>query len=827
MGTGYQKYIDVKTAKKYEIPVTYTPSANAKAVAEYTVALILDIVKKITYSNNQVKNREWNKIKTFNLENMSQNGSIIQLYADRAKTVPHYPVTVADAVQVDSTNTLNQVLSEMALSISDLDKYIGKYALQNPIVMASGQVGKAISPLGVVTNKTGYNISNAIQLQEGQLLRIKIGTQADGICSIAEKITAKQKRVIDYSYTFNADGSFHTASAIYNGEEHSYTYSYSQSGVVTITDDSTSKAIKALPLYFVSEPNSYLPLSVDSIPADNYVLFIADRDMTIAVTYHAATADLNIKVARAGLIGQIVSKLKELKSPSLTLSERFTQDIEPLQQNVEDLTHKVSSVADMVGVYGFEWDMSLSSPDVTRIGNMEYHKTLPIQNRMYRHVVDDEGNEVYKLDPNDSTKKEDGTLADLSGGDGQVMVHIPECYVNVEMATATKMRFTSSLLPFYGGIYIPEGEYAAYQASLNRTTMMLSSVCNMSTTYRGGSNTSGWDDTYRSLLGMPSSSISLTNYRTYARNRGSQWNCEEYWMRNIVYWLYVLEYGTLNSQKAIDNTLTAEGYKKGGLGTGVTNINSNKWNCYNSYNPFIKCGTTNSLGNKTGEVLYTMPFEYDACVSVSGTYTMMYKGVFDSTATYATNEHVSDGEDLYISKSDNNTGHDVSDTTYWTKVTRTVTYVNSYRGIEMPFGHIWEWCDGILIDVAANSEPEPVSKAYICYDPSKYSSSSVTNYAYVGNQARGEGYVKELFIGNLPTLITKSFGGSASTYTCDYGYNGNLPSTGKSLRAVYCGGGALNGSRCGFCYLYSYYTASCTDAIIGSRLCFHRKNIVA
>lgn len=68
MGTGYQKYIDVPTAKKYNIPVSYTPSANAKAVAEYTVALILDSVKKITFSNNQVKNKEWNKIKTFNLE---------------------------------------------------------------------------------------------------------------------------------------------------------------------------------------------------------------------------------------------------------------------------------------------------------------------------------------------------------------------------------------------------------------------------------------------------------------------------------------------------------------------------------------------------------------------------------------------------------------------------------------------------------------------------------------------------------------------------------------------------------------------------------------
>ncbi len=69
MGTGYQKYIDVETANYYNIPVSYTPSANAKAVAEYTVALILDCVKKITYSNNKVKNKEWEKIKTFNLEN--------------------------------------------------------------------------------------------------------------------------------------------------------------------------------------------------------------------------------------------------------------------------------------------------------------------------------------------------------------------------------------------------------------------------------------------------------------------------------------------------------------------------------------------------------------------------------------------------------------------------------------------------------------------------------------------------------------------------------------------------------------------------------------
>lgn len=69
MGTGYQKYIDVDTATKYNIPVSYTPSANAKSVAEYTVALLLDIVKKISFSNEQVKNREWKKYKTFDLKN--------------------------------------------------------------------------------------------------------------------------------------------------------------------------------------------------------------------------------------------------------------------------------------------------------------------------------------------------------------------------------------------------------------------------------------------------------------------------------------------------------------------------------------------------------------------------------------------------------------------------------------------------------------------------------------------------------------------------------------------------------------------------------------
>ena len=61
--------------------------------------------------------------------------------------------------------------------------------------------------------------------------------------------------------------------------------------------------------------------------------------------------------------------------------------------------------------------------------------------------------------------------------------------------------------------------------------------------------------------------------------------------------LYVVEYCNFNSQDTWYDTTDVNGYKRGGLGIGVSNINSTAWNNYNSYNPFIPCGVTNSLGN--------------------------------------------------------------------------------------------------------------------------------------------------------------------------------------------------------------------------------------
>ena len=140
-------------------------------------------------------------------------------------------------------------------------------------------------------------------------------------------------------------------------------------------------------------------------------------------------------------------------------------------------------------------------------------------------------------------------------------------------------------------------------------------MVNTTADYRGGANQADWDTLSKTVLGRPATQISRTNFRTYARNRkagSTKWNCMTYDVQKMLYWLFVVEYATLNSQEAFNTQLTAEGYRQGGLGDGVTTLDSGKWNTFNGYYPFIPCGYTDELGNGTGEKEYTMPTEYDA-----------------------------------------------------------------------------------------------------------------------------------------------------------------------------------------------------------------------
>ena len=419
---------------------------------------------------------------------------------------------------------------------------------------------------------------------------------------------------------------------------------------------------------------------------------------------------------------------------------------------------------DNVEWYGVEFYTTSPYPDCIRIGNPELHKTLPVHTQMKGCLLSDDGTVNKYLNESNWTSET------LDGSQGQVMVEMPkQSYWKFETdGNIRRVKFSEKPLP--GFKPTPQGYVSAYEASLQRSTKKLSSVVNTDVDYRGGNNNAEWDSTYRSLLGMPATQISRTSFRDYARNRkadSTEWNCMTYDFQKLLYWLFVVEYATLNTQKAFNSAKTSEGYAQGGLGNGVTNLNNTKWAEFNGSYPFVPCGYTDEFGNGTGEVEFSMPEEYDSAG-------------------------------------------------FTVKVPR-------YRGIENPFGHLWQWTDGINVRVSPN-EPtgDGLSKVFVIDNPEYFNDSNYNNMSHVGNEARAEGYVKEIIFGEGGEIMPSLVGGGSTQFFCDCYYT-NIP-TSEMLCGVLFGASAYDGANAGLVYAISYHVPSRSNTNIGSRLCFIPNN---
>ena len=412
--------------------------------------------------------------------------------------------------------------------------------------------------------------------------------------------------------------------------------------------------------------------------------------------------------------------------------------------------------------YGVEWDKGNNYADCTRIGNMELHRTLPIQSQMRGCLLNDNGDVVQYLSNADW---QNSSL--LDGTYGQVMIEIPEFYWKFSESGNTQSVMLSTV-SIGGYKKVPKRYVSAYEATVdtNGGTNKLASVKSMATRYRGGGNRSANDGAYNTDLGKPRSNITLANYRTYARNRKSgsnEWNCYDYLTHKVLYWLFVVEYATRNSQKSVSSNLTASGYKTGGLGAGVTTVDYGSWSSYNGNYSFVPCGTSDSLGNGSGQVAYAVPSSTEG-------------------STWAT------------------------------------VQVPRYRGIENPFGDLWKQTDGIKVVVEAGGTTSGESKAYVCYTPSLYNSNSNTNnYTYIGNEARSGGWIKEIIFGSDGDLICSVNGGGESSYYTDSLFVNN---SSAGYRSVRFGGAAIYGAGAGLVASLSNDGLSYAATHFGSRLCF-------
>ena len=422
----------------------------------------------------------------------------------------------------------------------------------------------------------------------------------------------------------------------------------------------------------------------------------------------------------------------------------------PAWEDIPDLEERYA--------YGVEWDTASSSPDGVRVGNMQLHRELPVQSKMRRCLLDRDGGVKEYLDN------------ELSWGgsylDYAVMTEMPEHWYKLYF-NGTKFRMMLSEIPLPGYKHVDKFYISTYEARMYRTDNLLCSAAGASKlsdpnsiNFRGGDNTAEWDDTYRSLLGCPVTNLTRDQFRQAARKRGSGWEMYTYGAHKTLFWLFAVEYATLNSQKSFNVQKDANGFSQGGLGLGPTQMTD--WANFNNANPLIPCGYTNEFGNGSGEKAYVV-------------------------------KNASDG-------------------------THATLMANRYRGIENPFGHIWKYTDGANIQVTTGDDG--LSILWTTDDPSNFSDSSYVGYDKKGNICRTDGFAKKMLLGEDGDIVTTEIGGSSSTYWCDY-YATNTSA--NRMQVIQVGGNADSETSADLAYVSAGDPPSGAYRRVGSRLCFFPK----
>ena len=401
--------------------------------------------------------------------------------------------------------------------------------------------------------------------------------------------------------------------------------------------------------------------------------------------------------------------------------------------------------------YGVSWSETSSNPDCTRIGNMDMHRSLPIQSMMkpfdITNIKDTVPEIILPID--DQFQKTSYANANnnqwsiVSTDSDNIMIRIPEFWYTdeyVPKSNTHNLKICPHAKP--GWYHHKEAYVGAYE--LCETSPSSGKVCSA-----------------KGLIPLVGRTREVL--RKAVRGSGfdgeAKWNLYTYEEHRAICHLFLVEYATRNSQKAVNTELTPEGFRQGGLGSGCTTgtatINgAQTWS-------FIPTGSSDSLGSGSGEVTVTIQ-QTDS--SGSNTSTITRK-------------------------------------------------CNRYRGIENPFGHIWKHTDDV-ISVYGNG----YRTWYKSVKPNQFATNKNTSYKpFCASTMVSNGYKTEIKATPTCDFFAASVsGGSETTYWCDY----NWDNTDTSEHCLLIGGASGAGGRAGLFGLYSDDGVGRSDANIGSRLTY-------
>lgn len=456
----------------------------------------------------------------------------------------------------------------------------------------------------------------------------------------------------------------------------------------------------------------------------------------------------NLQIWYVGYIWENVATYKRIERNINHFTVNYNIELTSTLPNIDTIPIEGTQPEDW---YGVSWSETSSNPDCTRIGNMDMHRSLPIQSMMkpfdITNIKDTVPEIILPID--DQFQKTSYANANnnqwsiVSTDSDNIMIRIPEFWYTdeyVPKSNTHNLKICPHAKP--GWYHHKEAYVSAYE--LCETSPSSGKVCSA-----------------KGLIPLVGRTREVL--RKAVRGSGfdgeAKWNLYTYEEHRAICHLFLVEYATRNSQKAVNTELTPEGFRQGGLGSGCTTgtatINgAQTWS-------FIPTGSSDSLGSGSGEVTVTIQ-QTDS--SGSNTSTITRK-------------------------------------------------CNRYRGIENPFGHIWKHTDDV-ISVYGNG----YRTWYKSVKPNQFATNKNTSYKpFCASTMVSSGYKTE--IKATPTcdfFAISVSGGSETTYWCDY----NWDNTDTSEHCLLIGGRSDHGGEAGLFYLCSTDGVGSSSAAIGSRLTY-------
>lgn len=705
-----KEYVDTQLATKSDLP-------------DYTV---FDIVMEITSSDNlSISQENYNKL----LEKLPSN-------AVNTLPVRDNGVYTSSLLGGYNINGDNSIWFHLELNIGILQDYSVQIFIYQDLTVNVDSGTKYLMP---TSNGIDIHTNLTHNLSESNTKKLTIYTTGDGTKSLMDD--GKYRKLPVYGKNLLLGSSTEVSNSKYEMADYWLTEPISKGTQVTLTIFGELGDDKEM---FTIYNSTGAVGSMAQFSKADFVNGKASKTFKWITNIGDAVADnTHMIVFSSPKTGTSTSTIHKIKLEYGDISTEWS----PAWEDIPDLEERYA--------YGVEWDTASSNPDGVRVGNMQLHRELPIQSKIRGVILDNKGGIKSYLNNSNWSNINTEYLTE------SVMTEIPEHWYKLYQY-GTKFRMMLSAIPLPGYSHINQFYISSFESGIDRSSSTLISSYGVGSTNvnkRGGDNTAEWDDTYRSLLGCPVTYLTRDQFRQAARKRGSGWEMYTYGAHKTLFWLFAVEYATLNSQKPFNAQKDANGFSQGGLGNGPTQMTD--WTNFNNNNPLIQCGYTNEFGNGSGEKAYVV-------------------------------KNASDG-------------------------THATLMANRYRGIENPFGHIWKHTDGANIQVTTGDSG--LSILWTTSDPSNFSDTSYTGYDKKGNVCRINGHVKKMLLGEDGDIIATEVGGSTSTYWCDNYYTSTSVSC---MQLVVVGGRSDDGLNAGLVDVGTTNSSGIANNI-GSRLCFFPK----